>query len=58
MKVEGQGQKLDVLEIGSFLAEWHLACDPKTIEQLHGLKMEANNLYCGMCCSQACVKES
>ena len=28
----GQGQMLDVLGIGMFLAEWHLACDLKIIK--------------------------
>lgn len=57
-KAEGQGRMLDVLGIGMFLAYWHLACDSKTIKWLRGLKMEANNLNCGICYSQARVKES
>jgi hypothetical protein len=56
IKLQGEGQLLNVPGIGDFSIEWHLAADMKTIKCVYGLKHGANSLHSCIYCCQERVK--
>lgn len=53
IKAQGEGQLLQVPDVGKFAVEWHLAADMKTIKCMYGLSMGANSLHsCVYCCQE------
>jgi len=56
IKLQGEGLLLNVLGIGDFSIEWHLATDMKTIKCVYGLKHSANSLHSCIYCCQEQVK--
>ena len=47
LQAQEDGQLLEDLGVGSFIAEWHLSVDLKTIKCMYGLKLGANScIYC------------
>jgi len=56
IKAQGQGQLLEVLSVGSFIVEWHLVANMKTIKAMYGLKQGPNSPQSCIYSSQTQVK--